>query len=160
MSVLKIRDENGNWVSVPTINSEVNEASIKGAIPSLIKCIGGANSPLVTLDGESIPIGRISTGSYVGTGTGITQGSVSLAFDFKPQMVLIKSSVSGNGASLSILLRPDTTRFVLYGTSAPINSYSGVEWTDEGVSFSSVGDYGQHMNIEGTTYNYVAIGLG
>lgn len=149
MPVLKIRDENGNWIPIPNINTEVNEASIRGAIPSLIKCIGGANSPLVTLDGESIPIGRVSTGSYVGTGVGVG-ASVSLTFDFEPQLILVCDT-----KGVLVMVRPNARGISIWSTS--INNFP-TYWTDDGVSYSTVYDWA--MNTEGTTYNYVAIGLG
>lgn len=156
MSVLKVKDKNGKWVSIPALNSDVNESSIKAAIPSLIKCMEDTDSPFVTLEGKSIPIGRVATGSYVGTGAGSSTPNteVRLTFDFKPHLILIKTLGSGNGINLAILLRPDTFGF---GITSPTSIFR-IEWLDDGVSFANRGSYGWEMNTEGTTYNYIAIG--
>lgn len=156
MSVLKIKDENGNWISIPALNSDVNRDSVAMAIPTLMEWMGDADSPFATLDGSPIPIGLMATGSYVGTGD-----VVELTFDFEPKLVLIKNVGSSDAANVAILFRNDTHSFVI--TYETMMGSFPMDWSDSGVSFGRAGissrfDY--YMGMEGVTYNYIAFGVG
>lgn len=162
LSLLKIKDGNGNWVNIPEINSEVDENSIKAAIPTLLKLVGGEDFSITTLEGDVVPIRRMATGTYVGTAIAGGKNEVRLTFDFKPHLIFIKSPSAYSGGNSAILLRPDTCALVIRRTNAstPITYFDGIEWLDDGVYFSNVynSSFDYYMNDASTTYNYVAIG--
>lgn len=157
MSILRIKDKDGKWVEIPSLNVEVNRKSVRAAIPSLVEYIKDSNSPFVALDGESIPIERMVTGTYAGTGTYGEGNPVVLTFDFKPKIVWVaeKNPQSGIGAAQTCMLNGVTTAFY---DRASTHSVLSVRWEGNSVSYYSTSTTTSQYNESGKEYIYYAIG--
>lgn len=172
MSILKIKDKDGNWVEIPSLNVSVNRKSVSTAIPSLVEYIKDSDSPFLALNGEAIPIGRIAMGTYTGDGTyGKTDkedNSIILTFDFEPKIVFVSATTAGSDSSG--VLTQDTKIFFKgvdsVNTGWALNyTRLDVEWTSNSVkycfnhTFSDGADEARHqLNKLGETYVFYAIG--
>lgn len=102
--------------------------------------------------GNDIPVPRIETGSYVGTGTYGQSNPTTLTFTFEPKLVFASSTT--HYYSTAPMVRNSGRSST--GTNSS-NAYITVQWTDNGVSwYGSNADY--QLNYSGITYYYVAIG--
>lgn len=140
MSILRIKDKNGKWVDVPSLNVEVNEKSVMAAIPTL---------------------GRIETGSYVGTGTWGESNPVTLTFDFVPEVVWvaeIPSETDDDSVQICLLNGMSQVYYVLSNVTMGVH----VSWSGNSVSYNynASPHYGAEyqFNKSGKTYVYYAIG--
>lgn len=80
MPILRIKDENGNWIPIPSIKGDKGDTPYVGDNENW--WVGGVDTGVKVSP-------RIVTGSYVGTGN----STFALAFDFVPKCILI----TGNG---------------------------------------------------------------
>lgn len=161
--VLRVKDKDGNWASIETIQGET--PYIKYAT----WWIGGIDTGIRAEAQESA---MIATGSYVGTGTGGADNPTILTFDFAPKMLLIthnSSSVIDPFLGIFIKGRPHGIVFVdgesvsgygdYYSTMWGAVSLSSVTFTENSVSISH-NEAGRQFNDGSLTYHYVAIGNG
>lgn len=119
---------------------------------------------LTGISGGAIPVPRIETGSYVGTGTYGKNNPTSLTFGFTPKIVFISSSGNDSPTGYNRFTSP-----LVFGTSRARNinldgslttSHLYLTWEDQSVSFYSPNSAWEQLNQSGFTYYYVAIGLG
>ena len=129
------------------------------------------------VQGNAVPVTRIETGSYVGTGTYGASNPNSLTFPFEPKVVFIVADIGDAGNSDS---QNATGTFYFFvrgaqntGTFGPSQNTdfrwkifttwgaNSISWyrTAGGGSGASGGEAQVQMNRSGTTYYYVAIGL-
>lgn len=154
MSILRIKDKSGKWVDVPSLNVGVNEKSVRAAIPTLIKWIEGSDSPFCTLEGKSVPIVRITKGSYVGTRTYGAGNPTTLTFDFEPKLVFIHSDYE------VIVYVWGTAKFqFVYGGNGQVSNT--VTTTDNGNGTYTMSWYNAdsaEKQLNRYSHQYVAIG--
>lgn len=108
-------------------------------------------------------LARVSTGSYVGTGTNGADHPNTLTFDFTPQVVIIVADRLYAGGAGTVLLRGQEYSAgmgVSYSNNSGLNLR--VKWTENGVSWYVVGSGGiendWQLNLNGVTYRYAAFG--
>lgn len=156
MSILRIKDKDGNWVEIPSLNVEVNRKSVRAAIPTLVEYIKDSNSPFVALDGESIPIGRIASGAYRGTGAYGEGNSVVLTFDFEPKIVWVTEidSTYGGADHICMFQGISSARFETVNAHKPVT----VIWGGNSVYFYSTETSTYQLNGSGKGYAYYVIG--
>ena len=160
MSILKIKDKDGNWVEIPSLNVSVNRKSVRAAIPTLVEYIEGYDSPYIALDGEPVPIVRMAKGTYDGAGVyGINNPTI-LAFDFVPQIVWVseKSTSYAGGCHQICLLNGMTS--AMYHMATKIDTIS-VEWKGNTVEFyntDATEGASRQFNASGAKYVFYAIG--
>ena len=105
--------------------------------------------------GGTIPVPRIETGSYVGTGTYGASNPTTLSFPFEPKMVIIAANAYQGGITHP-LIRPDTVGYVTIAAS--IYSTMVVSWAGKEISFYDANSAIRQFNNSGTTYYYIALG--
>lgn len=107
-----------------------------------------------------IPISRIGTGSYTGTGATKEANAVSLTFGFKPKMLWIFSSDRGYWYSIPVFSLTSNYKSQAY-------FYNNNQWSydvyakcvDNTVSFyCGTNSVDLQANYSGAVYNYIAIG--
>ena len=99
---------------------------------------------------------RIQTGSYVGTGTYGQSNPKSLTFDLYPVVVMIVCETNAFASPPCIMMRP--TSACVFAAVDPASMRQYVSWSEHGVSwYSNVNDY-CHINMNGQTYHYLALG--
>lgn len=147
----------------PTTNSNVNLLQIAkwdGSRRSLFNILHAGNA-------QSLGFSKIATGSYIGTGTSDPLGGTqqnSLTFDFEPKMLAVVADGSNMFFPGFLIVRGQTY-------SDGIGSFSGgsvgfalhITWSGNTVSWWSgnridIGTKYPQMNVENTTYRYVALG--
>ena len=116
------------------------------------------------VQGNAVPVTRMETGSYVGTGTYGEANPNSLTFGFEPLVVFI-SDVSSSSAATSYYNFGfmNNSQFGIvrnYSNAAGAFYIMRLSWSERGLSFYSDSSPLYQLNMSGTTYNYVAIGLG
>lgn len=161
--VLRVKDKDGNWASIKTIQGET--PYIKYAT----WWIGGIDTGIRAEAQES---SMMATGSYVGTGTYGENNPTILTFDFEPKLLLITHSSSTTiNPFLGIFIkgRPYGIAFVggdsvegfggYYSTMWGAVNLSAVTFSDNSVSISH-NESGRQFNDGALTYHYVAIGNG
>lgn len=127
--------------------------------------------------GNTIPVPKIETGSYTGTGTSGIDNPNTLTFTGNPVAVII-STQSNQGHGGTVVIFEETYSAVLYGTSgiAPfyftqgtvLKSGNSVSWYSGknfgiyysgGIQYSAGKAAAAQFNYSGETYNYVAFVL-
>ena len=105
------------------------------------------------VQGNAVPVTRIETGSYVGTGTYGQANPNSLTFGFEPHIVL----VSANGGDEWNIFMKNVGLSIFADNSYynyPSFAGNGVSW------YTNTNSVSYQFNVSGKTYYYVAIGLG
>lgn len=161
--VLRVKDKDGNWASIKTIQGET--PYIKYAT----WWIGGIDTGIRAEAQESA---MMATGSYVGTGTSGANNPTILTFDFEPKFLIITHNSSGViDPFLGIFIkgRPHGIVFIdgesvsgfgdYYSTMWGAMSFSSVTFSDNSVSIIH-DEAGRQFNEGSRTYHYVAIGNG
>jgi len=92
---------------------------------------------------------RIETGSYTGTGKSGYGNDTKLTFSIYPVAVLV--SASNNTYGPAVMLRPCAA------TKVNTGSLSNITWSGKNVSWWT-SDVANQMNVQGTTYYYMAVG--
>ena len=160
-TVLKIKDENGNWVSVP---------SIRGG-DGLTPFVGeNGNWWLGTIDtgvrAKAIDGTRIEKGSYNGTNTYGVDAPVILNFDFAPKLLMVfcgrqekqipflMIAINGIGKGVSFI-KEDTS-----SDTASVLFNVNISFSDNRVSYYSNSAENQfnNTNYSAYVYHYFAIG--
>lgn len=129
------------------------------------------NSSAVTVKNTPLPICKIYTGSYNGTGTSGKSNPTTIISPFVPQVVFVSTnrfveeSLSNTYASTVVMLKNINTYYSLYGGSGASPSVSGniSSWTNTSVSWYNTINQGQlgprlQMNLTGSTYQYAVLG--
>jgi len=109
--------------------------------------------------------GRIATGTYVGTGTYGADNAITLTFDFKPMLVIVAHEngwkTTGNVVERGcIMFRPLSVALKIaagYTTHVTWDD-NAVSWYATSASESAYRD-SEHLNNDGDTYYYIAIGI-
>lgn len=114
--------------------------------------------------GNTIPVSKIETGSYVGTGTYGDANPNTLTFEFNPKLLYVQDIFSQSGAYVNANVSTDViftgTGWVFPNGPRPDTSSPAlicVTQFGNTVSWYSPSHYNQ-LNIEGHTYRYVSIG--
>lgn len=127
------------------------------------------NSSAVTVKNTQLPICKIYTGSYNGTGTSGRSNPTTITSPFVPQVVFVSTNrfdeSASSSASTVVMLRNINTYYSLYGGRGVDPSVSGSisSWTNTSVSWYNTINQGQlgprlQMNLTGSTYQYVVLG--
>lgn len=106
--------------------------------------------------GDAVPVPRIETGSYTGTGTYGTSNPTSLTFGFEPFLLMISGLSNQNTDGPFIAMNPGQGICIPRGAEGT----AIMTWQGETVSWYNTRNDAYQMNDAGRTYNYVAIGLG
>lgn len=103
---------------------------------------------------------RIETGSYVGTGTyGGGTDAVKLSFSFIPKVVIVEGTTGSYGTA--IFFYGATHADGTIQTSSNSNARYAVSWDGKNISWyasDSGADAHRQLNVNGSTYSYIAIG--
>jgi len=164
--------QNGKTIWAKTIAEAVRAPGIWGgnlglALQTLAKAvlydpetgsfegIGGADT--------SIPVPKIETGSYVGTGTSGASNPNTLTFPFEPKVVFVTNTNQSSLPSryfITPLIQGVTQASSISGTSNNTGTVYTIvaDWTNESVSWYGTNANNQ-LNTSGQTYSYIAIGI-
>lgn len=111
---------------------------------------------------DLVGITKIATGSYTGTGNYGSSNKITLTFNFKPKLIVIKGAVGSNtGTGIGTFgQRID----IFYGSSNTSSNgnggtcYATATWGGNSITFYSTVDASVQLNKSGSTYNYVVFG--
>lgn len=104
--------------------------------------------------GNTIPVPKIETGSYVGTGTYGVDNPNTLTFGFAPKFVIVYTNGVSTGNQV-ILFNPAITAI---GFSQNSGWGLSLSWNENSVSWYHEEYASQQFNASETTYYYYAIG--
>lgn len=103
---------------------------------------------------------KIEAGSYVGTGTyGGGTDAVKLSFSFIPKVVIVEGTTGSYGTA--IFFYGATHADGTIQTSSNSNARYAVSWDGKNISWyasDSGADARRQLNVNGSTYSYIAIG--
>lgn len=112
---------------------------------------GGFTDPA----GNTIPVPKIETGSYVGTGTYGESNPNGLTFPFSPKIgVFHRKSASDSEYAYILFVRGVLASQTLAGSTGNTTNNT---WSENGIKWYAAFDYSQ-MNVNGVEYYYVFIG--
>lgn len=109
--------------------------------------------------GNAIPVPKIETGSYTGTGTYGESNPNTLTFSFDPKIVFIAAvnqSASVTVWQTSPFVSNQNLALTIASGQSPLVVY--LNWGENSVSWYNSSGPIQQMNNNATTYSYVAIG--
>lgn len=99
---------------------------------------------------------RITTGSYIGTGTYGASNPCSITFDFEPKLVLITSESYIGTIDVVVCMRNAS---FAYTHRNQTSYYIRLVWSGKTLSWTDAGNSAiMQLNASGATYKYVAIG--
>ena len=152
VSILKIKDKDGNWIPIESIRGENGADGLTPYIKNATWWIGDIDTGVRAEVQESK---FMATGSYVGTGD-----STTLTFDFEPNLLIISYPTTSSSPFLGILLRGSSCVTAFYKGSNGIVDYATVSATtfEEVVTFSENSVSFTGFGEVDVTYRYVAIG--
>ena len=156
ISILQVKDENGNWIPIPAIKGDKGDPGKDGLTPFI-----GANGNwyIGTLDTgvKAVSDVQVATGSYQGTGN----NTIVLSFNFVPKCILIDGGYIYGGGWEYGFLNPQA------GTGVGIANYSENETKIQKITCSVSGNTVSASTLYNilsagspnvAMYNYVAIG--
>ena len=148
LSILKIKDKDGNWIPIEAIRGEDGADGLTPYIKYATWWIGDIDTGVRAEVQEST---LMATGSYVGTGS---TDAAALHFDFVPKLVILMPylSIFAKGCG-SVSFGTYNETGLSYPTYATAKSGVYATFSDNSVSI-------QGLNTAGTTYSYIAIGNG
>lgn len=148
------------WVaSDPVLREDFNADNAK--IDAALKSMGEELTN--GLEGIRSGLLKVTTGSYVGTGTSGSTNPNTLTFDFEPLLVFVSYS-----RYLAIFCKgaPYATVVGAHGFSYNGNTYAwfitDISWAENAVIWYTTDTSSppsSQLNISGATYNYIAIGI-
>ena len=99
---------------------------------------------------------RVETGSYVGTGTYGQSNPMQLTFELHPVVVMIVCTSSHYASPPCTMMRPAPCSIFAAGGSPSLAIE--VTWGEHSVSWYSTLDSNCHVNEQGASYHYLALG--
>lgn len=160
-----VYDEAGNFLRYEYIKPE-DEPTQEGTPINKATLLKVATAAQYGLGASAVPddvfnvVGnwpRVDVGSYIGTGTYGVSNKNRITFPFAPYLVAI-STLSSLGYHYSFVAMRGITQLNLIGNVNGVSTYGiTLTWGDNYVEWYC-GSATYQLNVEGTTYNYVAIG--
>ncbi len=115
----------------------------------------GESGDFYDLWGNVIPIVKIETGSYVGTGTAGQNNPNTLTFSFEPKIVFVNMVSDAYGSEIPMI--NGCLRGTVYDGTSGASTKLNLTWTDNSVTWYQNSAAWQ-LNQNGQKYNYVALG--
>lgn len=103
--------------------------------------------------GNTIPVPKIETGSYVGTGTYGSSTPNTLTFSFEPKIVFIALDTDYNGTCVPMIRASKSAASIIASAGYLIS----LSWNEKSVSWYGATAQSQ-LNLSNKTYFYVCIG--